>query len=34
MVVSKELGPKSTNEYIKLVKMIVASSKDPKTREQ
>src|SRR5260370_1642385 len=34
MVASKELGPKSTNEYIKLVKMIVASAKDPKTRRQ
>lgn len=34
MVVSKELAPKSANEYIKLVKMIVASSKDPKTRKQ
>jgi integrase len=34
MVASEELGPKSTNEYIKLVKMIVASAKDPKTRKQ
>src|SRR6267142_266263 len=34
IVASKELGPKSTNEYIKLVKMIVASSNDPKTRKQ
>src|SRR6266404_603757 len=34
MVASEELGPKSINEYIKLVKMIVASSKDPKTRKQ
>jgi integrase len=34
MVASKELGPKSANKYIKLVKMIVASSKDPKTRKQ
>ena len=34
MVASEELGPKSTNEYIKLVKMVVASAKDPKTRKQ
>jgi len=34
MVASEELGPKSTNEYIKLVKMIVASAKDAKTRKQ
>jgi len=34
MVASEELGPKSTNEYIKVVKMVVASAKDPKTRKQ
>ena len=34
MAGSKELGPKSTNEYIKVVKMVVASAKDPKTRKQ
>ena len=34
MAASKELGPKSTNEYIKVVKMVVASAKDPKTRKQ
>ena len=30
MVASEELGPKSTNEYVKVVKMVVASAKDPK----
>jgi hypothetical protein len=34
MVASEELRPKSTNEYIKVVKMVVASAKDPKTRKQ
>ncbi len=34
MVVSEKLGPKSINEYIKVVKMVVASAKDAKTRKQ
>jgi integrase len=34
MAASEELGPKSINEYIKVVKMVVASAKDPKTRKQ
>jgi integrase len=34
MVAGGKLGPKSTNEYIKVVKMVVASAKDPKTRKQ
>src|SRR5712691_3705780 len=34
MLANGELGPKSTNEYIKVVKMVVASAKDPKSRKQ
>ena len=34
MVESEELGPKSITEYIKVVRAVVASAKDQKTRKQ